>query len=83
VKFSEKRKYMTKQTFLKNRKLQQTITKITETSQETAKCLAREKASQQVEKHFNISLCIRKLETGLVKKNLTKGKYLNRQASFS
>jgi len=37
-------------------------------------CLARGKASQQVEKHFTISLCIRKLATDLIKENLTKGK---------
>jgi hypothetical protein len=43
-------------------------------SQETGKCLARGKASQQVEKHFNISLCIRKMETALIKENLTKEK---------
>jgi hypothetical protein len=73
---------MTQQTFLESRKPQQTITKNTEMSQETAKCRARGKASQ-VEKHFNISLCIRKLETGLIKENLTKGKRLNRQASSS
>jgi hypothetical protein len=83
MKFPEKRRYMTEQTFLKSRKLQQTITKNTEISTETAKFLARGKASQQVEKHFYTSLCIRKLETGLIKENLTKGKCLNRQASFS
>jgi len=74
---------MTQQTFLESRKLQQTITKNTEMSQEMAKCLARGKVSQQVEKHFNISLCIRKLETGLTKENLTKRNRLNRQASSS
>jgi predicted RNase H-related nuclease YkuK (DUF458 family) len=82
VKFPEKRKYMTEQTFPKSRKLQQTITKNTEISQEMAKCLARGKASQQL-KHFNLSLCIRKVETGLIKETLTKGKCLNRQASSS
>jgi hypothetical protein len=73
---------MTKQTFLESRKLQQTITKNTEMPQEMDKCLARGKVSQE-EKHFNISLCIRKLETVLIKENPTKGKCLNRQASSS
>jgi hypothetical protein len=68
---------MTEQAFLKSRKLQHTITK----NKENAKCLARGKDSQQVEKHFNISICIRKLETGKIKENLTKGKRLNRQAN--
>jgi len=65
---------MTEQTFLKSRKLQHTTTKNREMSQETGKCPARGKASQQAEKHFNISLCIRKLATGLIKENLTKVK---------
>lgn len=52
-------------------------------SQEKGKCLRKGNGSQKMGKHLHRSLCIRKHETGLIKENRTKGKCLNRRASFS